>query len=446
MLRLPWEVSSSQQELIDQRNSGNTNDLSILSRQSGVLTHGSLSEAQNFFGRDVITYHVEGSGAGHAFVTPAGPIVTMAPDGPRSVIYGDTFPTLFDSVTVPAPYHANTTSTSANQTIATIPLSPGTQTYALSQIFVRIQGLNESTGDWAAFTHEWSYRISGGVITAPTGSQPAAVDKGHSAGAGTSIAPQFAISGGNIQVQVTPWASSGIHWTVDFTISLNAGQPPLPTAPPGSPVFWWRADIQGLGVATQLLDQSGGGNNLSIITGSARTITSNSGPGGTLPSLQFNAAGVYAIANALGLGTKNFTLAVVGQVASTSSGQQAFCSFGNVIGGDGIALGVDLQLTGARDAIQAGVGFIEDGAATTNWEAWVFSSDASGNLSLLVNGASQSLSPSNQTGVAPSADFTVGGNASGTYQLAGALFEVIAYNTIESASAIYAYQHAITNL
>jgi hypothetical protein len=158
----------------------------------------------------------------------------------------------------------------------------------------------------------------------------------------------------------------------------------------------------------------------------------------------FTGVNIYDILNAL-VGTKNFTIAIVAKVTSTAVAQ-AFCAYGAPIGGNGGYVGVDFAGTGLRSFDQSGVNPISDGPATTSWEAWVFTSDTNGNLSLLVNGASQSPSPSSSTANAPSAVFTVGGNNSGTAVLTGNIFEVIVYNTAQSNTAIYSYQHAITGL
>jgi hypothetical protein len=86
---------------------------------------------------------------------------------------------------------------------------------------VVIQGTDLTTGEFATFTHKWSYIKNAGVISAGVGVQPAAVDLNHSAAA-VGILPQFAINGARIVLNVTPW-SSDVQWAIQLQETVNIG-------------------------------------------------------------------------------------------------------------------------------------------------------------------------------------------------------------------------------
>lgn len=122
----------------------------------------------------------------------------------------------------------------------------------------------------------------------------------------------------------------------------------------------------------------------------------------------------------------NGSIAIVGKVTSTSSAQ-FFATAGSTAGGNGEVFGLDSDGTGS-------------------W-SFDFSSDANGNLSLLVNGVPHSLNPSASTMVTPSpSQFTIGGNSSAGGQVTGNIYEELVYSPAISNFSAYSYQHAQTGL
>lgn len=205
-----------------------------------------------------------------------------------------------------------------------------------------------------------------------------------------------------------------------------------------------------LGAVASWTDASGNGNSPAQGTGSAQPVnTAAAGPQASLPALVFTSANsqTLTLANAL-IGTKNFTVAIVGKVLSTAvSG--VYASAGSAA--NGMEFGVDTRGTSRRDFNANGVVAISDttSVASTSWEAWIMTSDNSGNLTLLINGAAHSLDTATATCNTPGALFSVGTLGGGSAFLNGSIFEVLVYATALSAgqqTSLYNYQHAITGL
>lgn len=224
-----------------------------------------------------------------------------------------------------------------------------------------------------------------------------------------------------------------------------------PAPPPGFGAaggLWLRADrgIATGGTIASWPDQSGNGNTFAQASGPRMpTCTAGAGPKVTLPAVVFSGAGTQfmTLASAI-IPTKNFTVAMVFKATSVAV-QQAVFATGNA--SNGWALGVDLAADNNRSLNANGVIGATAGAATTAWEAWIFSSDASGNLTMRVNGANQAVSPGTATAGAPTA-LTVLGSLAGTSRfLDGSLFEVLVYPTmLSSNTSLLAYQSAETGL
>lgn len=222
----------------------------------------------------------------------------------------------------------------------------------------------------------------------------------------------------------------------------------LASPPSASGGMWIRADQIPPGAVATWTDISGSGHSPTQPIPAAQPInTAGAGPNG-LSGVVFASASSQSVAltNAL-VGTKNFTVAIVGKATSTAA-IQALAASGNA--SNGFVFGIDINGTSRRDFNANGVVAVTDNTnvATTNFEAWVFTSDASGNLSLIVNGTAHTLSVASTTASAPAANFSVGALA-GTRYLNGTIFEVIVYPTALSAAnitALVAYQRAVTAL
>lgn len=240
---------------------------------------------------------------------------------------------------------------------------------------------------------------------------------------------------------------SGLLLTMGMPMGGYSGSSIL--RPPPGPLLWVRADLQSLGAVSSWTDQSGNGNNLTQVTGTKQPVnTAGVGPNANLPALVFTSANSQSlgIANAL-IGTKGFTVALVAKVTSNASAQ-GICASGT--SANGIIFGVDVNGTNDRDFNANGNVAISDttSVASTSWEAWIFSSDASANLALLVNNAAQTLSTANATLLAPSAAFNVGNNGSAGAFLNGSVFEILVYGSQSASltSGIASYQSKETRL
>ena len=442
ILRMPWGESSNDQEILGQRTSANTDDRSILSRQSGALTYANLVENSNFCSLSTANVEIlNSSGNGLTVSSPQNPTsnASFNVDSHSTWVEGDVWPCTHDCWAAQI-YTADTASTSQS-TIATIPITSGTQ--AVTQLHAKLEAREASTGDFASFTIDWSYVNNSGTIAAPSGSQPAWTDNGHSTGAGTSIAPAFSISGANILAKVTPWTTSAVHWRLRVEHDVDMGAAAAPTIPSGAVLSVNSTSIS-LGSVTTWTDQSGHGNNLVNAAAAKPVNTANAGPGGNTPAVVFTQGTWMAmkVLNAL-IGAKNFTVHLVVEVTSTS-GQNVIVSSGDTTSGVTIGVGIDGSLS--REIGLMGSNTILDGPATTTWEDWIVTSDASGNLSFWVNGAPRSISQQNATAITPSANFYVGSWTPSTGQLGGAVAEIDAWPAAQSPTAVYAYAHATWGL
>jgi len=221
-----------------------------------------------------------------------------------------------------------------------------------------------------------------------------------------------------------------------------------PRAASVAPTLWLRADMgltPGAAVATWP-DQSGNGADYTQASAPQRpTCTAAAGPQASLPGIVCVAASSQRVSrSAAVIPTKDFTVATVAK--STSASAQALFSSGST--GDGWTVGYNVNGDSSRAFNAAGVAAVSDGAITTSWEAWIFQSDTSGNLSLLVNGVAKTLTPSNATALTGSSASSVGALGA-TRFLDGTVWEVIVYPHKISASdltALLAYQSRITGL
>lgn len=450
ILAMPWGDSNENQQILTQSNATNTEDLPVISRVSNVLTFGSGTENDAFASASTATCSI-------ANATGNGLVVSSPLNVPASASFNvDTHSTWVEGNVWPCVndcwaaqlYTADTTATTANQTIATIPITSGSQ--AVTQLHAKLEAREVSTGDFATFTEDWSYVNNSGTIAAPTGSQPTWTDNGHSTGAGTSIAPAFSVSGANILVKVTPWTTSAVHWRLRIEHDVDMGAAAAPSRPSGAGIVL-DASVQGLGAVNTWSDQSGNGNNLTLRGGAtAPTNTANAGPGGNTNAVLFTSGtwmGLADLSNAV-VGAKNFTIGIVGKLTSTST-NSTFVLVGNT-NLNGFQLGSNLNADNARafnfpgltgSSSPPGPNQISDGPSTTNWEIWVASSDANGNLSLSVNGVPKPLSTANSVAITPSTFFNVGSDTQGGSQLGGGIAEIDAWNTVQNNLAVYQYLH-----
>jgi hypothetical protein len=217
LIRLPWGLSKSDQEILDQRNSDNTADLPIISRIENELHFGSYSESNHFRAFDQVQFELNNTGDGWVFSTPNGQVGALRSDVNRTWVQGD--PDTGHDGVITNLYSLDTTSNQL-QTIVAITLQDGT--FTVTQLAVNITGVDQVTGQFCTFRHEWAFVQTSEEIMAAAGDQPAATDTGHSAAA-TGVAPQFAISGSAINVTVTPWTSNKIHWCTSVRQVVNSG-------------------------------------------------------------------------------------------------------------------------------------------------------------------------------------------------------------------------------
>jgi hypothetical protein len=445
---LDWMNSGFHHDLFDQRDSTNSIDLPILSRWGGTLVFGSFTENPAIWGQNAVVVRLLQTGNGFEVVNQ-NPVsngtqtqFSVASDNQASVVQGDVLGGANDAV-IAQIYPANTTATTANQVIATIPLRSGTQ--AADYLEIIIVGRCPSTGDMASFDLRALFANNGGAVT-QVGTTTTVASQ-YTSGAGASINPTLAISGGNVLVEVTPWTATATHWTVFPVqrVNMAAATAPAAPTPPGSPITWLNADAQAVGAVNPWTDQSGNSNNWSVPGGaSAPTNTANAGPGGTRRAVLFtgSAPDVLKILSTLSLGTTNFTLALIAKVNSIGTGQKLIQT------GFSVALSIGIDGHGHRQILYpsgSGVATLA-GAGTTNWESWVYSSDSLGNQTLLINGIPQGLSVYNESVPASIAQITIGADLSFGGPLTGAIYDVLIYNTAQDPHAVYAYHHAKAGL
>lgn len=443
----PFANSAVTQYLVAQRTSDNSSDIAIISRRSSTLIFGSLAEDHEIDAFSKRTHRLLAPNGGHQYIhqstNTAATVtdLTISGDAQFSLVQGDVVAGTSDARLIQI-YQQNTAATTAGTVIATIPI----RTNGVHHLYARIQA--KSGTDYAAFLHEWAVINSAGTVTiAP--SQPAAIDKGHTAAA-INIIPQFAVSGTNITITVTPWTATATHWTsyVESMVNMSSATAPATPTLPGSPSFLFNADTQGAGVANSLVDQSGNGRNFAVSgSGTIPSITATTGPNGVQNSLVLAASGRwYAIANGLGLGTKNFTMAMVWKVTNAATSQVGF----QIGQSAGAWMGVSQAASGYRDVSMNPQGGnqrnVFGGLATTNWEIWVYTSDANGNLSLYINGKPQSVNPVAFTCVAANANSSIAANAASTGAVTGNIYLCASWATAQDPVAIYNALHALTGL
>ena len=172
--------------------------------------------------------------------------------------------------------------------------------------------------------------------------------------------------------------------------------------------------------------------------------TAGAGPKASQPAVVFSGQSL-STPSALISGS-NFTLVAVVKVPSTTAAQGILNPGG---GSGGFLLGVSNNTTGDRDFNANGVSAITDGTMTTGWEAWVFSSDSSGNLTLTVNNVAKTLSPATATGTGFAAKTYIGGLNGSTRLLTGSLWEILVYSTklgTTDTASLMTYLSASTGL
>ncbi len=248
-------------------------------------------------------------------------------------------------------------------------------------------------------------------------------------------------------VQVTPWSVSPTHWVTRIEPVVNTGVAAPPPSPPGNPALWVRADLQALGPVNPWLDQSGHGNDLPLASGAtAPTNTAAVGPNPTLPAVVYNPASWMAVtlANKL-IGATNFTIAVIAKTNAPNT-QQVIAALGGGGAVDGVAVGYIPFVPNDRVFRFGGVSNNDFGAGSNDWEAWVLTSDAAGNLTALVNGVNVPVVPNNATAIFGPNSIFVGADGGTGQRWDGEIFEVIVWTTAQNPAQVYAYQHEVTGL
>lgn len=116
-------------------------------------------------------------------------------------------------------YSATTSSSAAGQTIATVPLPPG-----VNQCHWILSAWDTTGTNFASFEIVGCYYSNGtSSITSPSAG-PSVTDTGHTSGAGTGISVTLVPTGASIAVNVTPWTSNSVHWSVRAVTAINTGQ------------------------------------------------------------------------------------------------------------------------------------------------------------------------------------------------------------------------------
>lgn len=104
-------------------------------------------------------------------------------------------------------FTANTTSTGAAQTIATIPLLNN----AVNKLNLSVEG-KSGTANGITFDLAQSYIVASGVTT--VFATALGITDVRVVGTGAAVTPILTISGTNILVQVTPWTATSTNWSV----------------------------------------------------------------------------------------------------------------------------------------------------------------------------------------------------------------------------------------
>ena len=207
--------------IVVQRNSANTGDLEIITRQTGELYFGSYSENNRYHALNQVDFELFNTGLGFNFSNPvSGTIAAFRSDTQKTIVHGS--PDLGKDGCIAQFYFANTTSTSAGQQIALVQLWAG-----VNQIHWVLTAQDTTGTNFASFEITTCYNSNGtSVITNPSAAATV-TDTGHSTGAGTSIAPTLVptVTGGvtYLSVTVTPWTTNQIHWSLRAVTVVNTG-------------------------------------------------------------------------------------------------------------------------------------------------------------------------------------------------------------------------------
>jgi len=185
-------------------------------------------------------------------------------------------------------------------------------------------------------------------------------------------------------------------------------------------------------------DQSGLGNNFVQATAANQpSLIVNGGPTGG-PCLLFDGVTQRMSIAATILPASPFTLFQVRRALTTSTTTLSVL-FGT-LGTNGIGFQVT---TSNRVVFYAGQGSLVDSSATTSWEGWCAQNSGS-TTTLLINGASQSLTNSSMQPIAPTLVTFLGTGAPLASQFNGDIVETIAYNTLLSANSVAAVRGYLT--
>jgi hypothetical protein len=227
VLRFAFDTAGSAgYPLLVMRNSGNTADLPMVQRVFGELYFGDYAESNRYHAKSSVLFEIlDGLGDGFVFTTTGGKPFQVHTDLNKTVAFaaaGIPFGIAASTDGVLSQQikpELDTTSTAANQVIGIITPTDN----ATTTVTVKLIARSPTAPDWLSQELVATYNKVAGVLTA-SGDGPFLTSRGKSATptyAGVNL--NLAISGGALNVQVTPWTANTTHWSMRVELEQNTG-------------------------------------------------------------------------------------------------------------------------------------------------------------------------------------------------------------------------------